>query len=201
MIQCVGLASELISQLFSTGQSSVGHINVFYAIFLGLLQGITEFLPISSSGHLALVEFFLGIEEAGLAFDVALHLGTLLGVLIYFRRDFHKMLVAVARPQRLGEEARRQRLMAFYICLGTIPVVVAGLLMKDVVETVFRDPIYIAAALAGAGLLLVPGLVGAPAWGIKAVVIVTATCRRHEGERHERGDHFGSSSHWFPLWV
>ena len=63
-------------------------MNFFHAIFLGLLQGVTEFLPISSSGHLALVEFFLGINEAGLTFDVALHLGTLLGVLIYFRRDF-----------------------------------------------------------------------------------------------------------------
>jgi undecaprenyl-diphosphatase len=70
-------------------------MNFFYAIFLGLLQGATEFLPISSSGHLALVEFFLGIEEGGLAFDVALHLGTLLGVIIYFRRDFTMMFTAL----------------------------------------------------------------------------------------------------------
>jgi undecaprenyl-diphosphatase len=129
-------------------------MNFFYAIFLGILQGLTEFLPISSSGHLALVEFFLGIEEAGLAFDVALHLGTLLGVIIYFRRDFFVMFTALVKPQVLGEEASGQRRLALYICLGTIPAVIAGYLLKDFVETVFRAPVFIAASLAGAGLLL-----------------------------------------------
>jgi undecaprenyl-diphosphatase len=129
-------------------------MNFFQAIFLGVLQGITEFLPISSSGHLALVEFFLGIEEAGLAFDVALHLGTLLGVLIYFRRDIFMMLTAVVNPRKLGEEAGLQRRLAFYICLGTIPAVIAGVVLKDSVETIFRSPFLIAALLAGAGLLL-----------------------------------------------
>lgn len=129
-------------------------MNFFYAIFLGLLQGATEFLPISSSGHLALVEFFLGIEEAGLAFDVALHLGTLLGVLIYFRRDFFKMFTALVNPHILGEEAQAHRLLAFYICLGTLPAVAAGYLLKDAAETIFRSPYIIAVALAGAGLLL-----------------------------------------------
>jgi undecaprenyl-diphosphatase len=126
----------------------------FYAIFLGLLQGATEFLPISSSGHLALVEFFLGIKEAGLAFDVALHMGTLLGVIIYFRRDFAMMFTAFVKPGVLGADAGPQRLLAFYICLGTIPAVVAGYLLKDAAETVFRAPALIAGSLAGAGLLL-----------------------------------------------
>jgi undecaprenyl-diphosphatase len=129
-------------------------MNFFYAIFLGLLQGITEFLPISSSGHLALTESFFGIEEAGLAFDVALHLGTLFAVIIYFRRDFTKMFTALVRPQALGEQARSQRFLALYICLGTIPAVVAGYLLKDAAETVFRTPFLIAGTLAGAGLLL-----------------------------------------------
>ena len=129
-------------------------MNFFYAIFLGLLQGATEFLPISSSAHLALVEFFLGIEEGGLAFDVALHLGTLLGVIIYFRRDFILMFIALVKPGVLGEEARVQRLLALYICLGTIPAVVAGYLLKDIAETLFRAPVLIAGSLAGAGLLL-----------------------------------------------
>jgi len=129
-------------------------MNFFYAIFLGLLQGATEFLPISSSGHLALVEFFLGIEEGGLAFDVALHLGTLLSVVIYFRRDFTMMFTALVKPEMLGEEARSQRLLALYICLGTIPAVMAGYLLKDAAETVFRAPVLIAGSLAGAGLLL-----------------------------------------------
>ena len=117
-------------------------MNFFHAIFLGLLQGVTEFLPISSSGHLALVEFFLGIEEAGLTFDVALHLGTLIGVLIYFRRDLFMMLTAVVNPRKLGEEAESHRLMAFYICLATVPAVIAGYFLKDAVETIFRSPFF-----------------------------------------------------------
>ena len=129
-------------------------MNFFHAIFLGLLQGVTEFLPVSSSAHLALVEFFLGIEEAGLVFDVALHLGTLLGVLIYFRRDFFMMFTALVNPRMLGEEARRQRFLFLYICLGTIPAVIAGYFLKDAAETIFRSPFVIAASLAGAGLLL-----------------------------------------------
>jgi undecaprenyl-diphosphatase len=129
-------------------------MNLFHAIFLGLLQGVTEFLPISSSGHLALVEFFLGIEEAGLTFDVALHLGTLLGVCIYFRRDLFMMLTALVNPRVLGEDAGHQRLLAFYLCLGTLPAVAAGYFLKDAAETIFRSPVLIAAALAGAGLLL-----------------------------------------------
>ena len=129
-------------------------MNFFYAIFLGLLQGATEFLPISSSGHLALVEFFLNIEEAGLAFDVALHLGTLLGVFLYFRRDFFTMLTALVNPQVLGAEAGAHRLLVLYICLGTVPAVVAGYFLKDAAETIFRSPFLIAAALAGAGVLL-----------------------------------------------
>ncbi|MFC1837145.1 undecaprenyl-diphosphatase UppP [Thermodesulfobacteriota bacterium] len=129
-------------------------MNIFLAIFLGLLQGATEFLPISSSGHLALVEFFLGVEEAGLTFDIALHLGTLIGVLIYFRRDIFMMLTAVLNPQKLGDEAGIHRKLAWYICLGTVPAVIAGYFLKDIAETVFRSPFIIAFSLAGAGLLL-----------------------------------------------
>ncbi|MGW8161230.1 MAG: undecaprenyl-diphosphate phosphatase, partial [Desulfobulbales bacterium] len=129
-------------------------MNFFYAIFLGLLQGATEFLPISSSGHLALAEFFLHIQEGGLVFDVALHLGTLLGVVIYFRRDFILMFIALIKPGALGEEAGRQRLLALYICLGTLPAVAAGYFLNDLAETYFRSPILISATLAVGGVLL-----------------------------------------------
>ncbi|MDX1775579.1 MAG: undecaprenyl-diphosphatase UppP [Desulfobulbales bacterium] len=129
-------------------------MNFFYAIFLGLLQGITEFLPISSSGHLALFESFLDIEEFGLAFDVALHLGTLFAVFIYFRRDFMMMFTALVKPGVLGEQAGKHRVMALYICLGTIPAVVAGYFLKDAAASVFRTPLLIAGTLAGGGLLL-----------------------------------------------
>lgn len=129
-------------------------MNYFSAIFLGILQGVTEFLPISSSGHLVLAEFYLGIREAGLAFDVFLHLGTLLGVLLYFRRDFFLMITALLNPHVLGEGAVPQRRLFYYICLGTVPAVVAGYFFKDTAETVFRSPYFVAATLAGAGLLL-----------------------------------------------
>ena len=129
-------------------------MNLLNAIFLGLLQGATEFLPVSSSGHLVLSEYFLNIEEASLAFDVALHLGTLLGVMIYFRRDFTLMFTALVKPNILGEDAGPQRQLALYLCLGTIPGVVLGYLLKDTIVTVFRTPVFIAGTLAGAGLLL-----------------------------------------------
>jgi len=129
-------------------------MSIFYAIFLGLLQGVTEFLPISSSAHLALAEFYLGVEQAGLTFDVALHLGTLTGVLVYFRRDFIKMGMAFLAPGQLGGEAGRQRQLAGYIILGTVPAVIAGLLLEDAAESIFRSPAMIAATLVGAGLLL-----------------------------------------------
>jgi undecaprenyl-diphosphatase len=129
-------------------------MNILYAIFLGLLQGATEFLPISSSAHLALAENYLGLEQAGLTFDVALHLGTLSGVLVYFRRDFTKMAMAYLAPDKLGEETGHHRLLVGYIVLGTVPAVIAGLLLEDAAENIFRAPVMIAATLAGAGLLL-----------------------------------------------
>jgi undecaprenyl-diphosphatase len=129
-------------------------MNILYAIFLGLLQGATEFLPISSSAHLALAEFYLGVEQAGLTFDVALHLGTLAGVIIYFRKDFAKMVMAYLAPDRLGEEAGHHRRLVGYILLATVPAVIAGLLLEDAAESIFRAPVMISATLAGAGLLL-----------------------------------------------
>ena len=129
-------------------------MSIYYAILLGLLQGATEFLPISSSAHLALAESYLGIEQAGLTFDVALHLGTLAGVLIYFRNDLIKMGMAFLAPDRLGGAAGHQRRLAGYIILGTVPAVIAGLLLEGPAESIFRSPAMIAATLAGAGLLL-----------------------------------------------
>lgn len=129
-------------------------MNLLSAIALGVLQGITEFLPISSSGHLALAEYFFGIDQGGLAFDVALHMGTLLAVTIYFRRDFLMMFTALLRPGALGAEASQQRLFFLSICLGTVPAVIAGLILKDAVEHIFRAPVFIACFLAGVGLLL-----------------------------------------------
>src|SRR5210317_389547 len=87
-------------------------MNILNAILLGLLQGATEFLPISSSGHLVLAEHFLGLEEVGLSFDVALHLGTLLAILIYFRKDFLLMIRALLPWMDHDEDAPFHRKLA-----------------------------------------------------------------------------------------
>jgi len=129
-------------------------MNILYAILLGFLQGATEFLPVSSSGHLALAEYFLGLEEAGLSFDVALHLGTLLAILVYFRNDFKAMACSWLCQKESALEGAFHRKLAVYIVLATIPGVLAGLFLKHLAETSFREPALVAATLGCVGLLL-----------------------------------------------
>lgn len=112
---------------------------------LGVVQGLTEFLPISSSAHLILVPKFLGWEDQGLAFDVALHLGTLVGVMAYFWRDLKNILLQKEQHYLIG-----------YLIVATIPAAVAGLLLEHKVETLFRSPALIAGTLMvmGGGLAM-----------------------------------------------
>ncbi|MCU0622707.1 MAG: undecaprenyl-diphosphatase UppP [Gemmatimonadaceae bacterium] len=129
-------------------------MTIFQAIVLGLVQGLTEFLPVSSSAHLALTPWLLGWQDPGLAFDVALHLGTLVAVLWYFRQQWRELVVAawgIARTRRIASEAERRVLL---LVLGTIPAGVAGLLAKDAAETIFRAPALTASALIVMGTLL-----------------------------------------------
>jgi len=124
------------------------------AIFLGLLQGATEFLPVSSSGHLVLAEAFLGVSEAGLAFDIALHMGTLLAILIYFRQDWLAMLTAWL-PASAADPARAaRRLMLMRIIVATVPAAAAGVLLEDYAAEAFRAPLLVACTLAVFGALL-----------------------------------------------
>ncbi len=111
------------------------------ALFLGVLQGITEFLPVSSSGHLVLAEHFLGVSGGGLAFDVFLHLGTLLAVLIYFRKDWLEMITFWRAP------IWYRRLLIF-LFLATIPGAIMGLFLEGMVEAHFRNPLRVAFLLA-----------------------------------------------------
>lgn len=125
------------------------------AVLLGVVQGITEFLPISSSAHLILARAFFGwdAEGLGLAFDVACHVGTLVAVLAYFRADILAMARALPEAIRAkaGPDGRRIRLIA----IGTVPIVVVGLLFADWLERTTRTPEVAAVTLfAGAGLLL-----------------------------------------------
>ena len=124
-----------------------------HAIYLALLQGLTEFLPISSSAHLILVPRLFGWEDQGLAFDVAVHVGTLTAVVAYFRHEVVRLLLAWLRSivtRQLTADAR----LAWFVVLGTLPAAVAGLLLHDVIETYLRSPLVIALATIGFGLLL-----------------------------------------------
>ncbi|NTV12655.1 MAG: undecaprenyl-diphosphatase UppP [Desulfobulbaceae bacterium] len=129
-------------------------MNLLYAILLGVLQGATEFLPVSSSGHLVLAEHFLGFTEGGLVFDVALHLGTLAAIVIYFRKDFLRMAAAWL-PGRGGDaETALYRRLFFFICLATVPGALCGLLLEKAAATLFRSPGLVATTMGGVGLLL-----------------------------------------------
>lgn len=128
-------------------------MEIFYAIFLGLLQGATEFLPVSSSGHLLLAAHFFGVEEASLTFDVVLHLATLVAIVAYFRRDLAALFLAFFGSYGPGRGPQERR-VALYICYATVPAVVAGLLLGDYIENILRAPLLVAMTLSAAGLLL-----------------------------------------------
>ncbi len=119
------------------------------AAALGLLQGITEFLPVSSSGHLILAEHFMGLSKTPLAFDVMLHMGTLVAVLLYFRREWWGMATGLLP----GGDRRERRLLGLLV-LGTIPGGLAGVALEDLVSSTLRSPWVVVAMLAGVGLLL-----------------------------------------------
>ena len=130
----------------------------FQAALLGLVQGLTEFLPVSSSGHLLVVPWLLGWTSPllnSLTFDVALHLGTLGAVIVYFRHQWWALgrALAPAAPHRTAEVAAQRRL-AWLLVLGSVPAGTAGLLVDEVVETLFRHPIVTAAMLVTVGVLM-----------------------------------------------
>ncbi len=127
-------------------------MDLLNAVVLALVQGLTEFLPISSSAHLILLPAIAGWRDQGLAFDVAVHVGTLLAVLGYFRGELVSMACAWLRSWA-GERSAEGRL-AWAVLFGTIPVGLAGLLLADVVEEHLRSPLVIAWATLLFGVLL-----------------------------------------------
>jgi undecaprenyl-diphosphatase len=158
----------------------------FQSIILGVIQGITEFLPISSSGHLILIPHIFGWEDQGLAFDVALHWGTLFAVIIYFRKDWMRIfrksyllgkfksikyqVLSIKQNskfkiQNLDDKFKNTQYptlntqylksdLLFIIIIATIPGVIAGLLLNNYAETVFRNPLIISATLFFGAILL-----------------------------------------------
>jgi undecaprenyl-diphosphatase len=131
-------------------------VNLPAAVLLGIVQGLTEFLPVSSSAHLILARAFFGWEtppEFGLAFDVALHVGTLSAIFIYFHREILSMAAAV--PGVVRREPDPSGRLVENVVIGTLPVVVVALLFNDFIEQVLRTPGVAAGALGvGAALML-----------------------------------------------
>ncbi|MBA3450903.1 MAG: UDP-diphosphatase [Chloroflexia bacterium] len=144
-------------------------MTVWQAIVLGIVQGVTEFLPVSSSAHLLIVAWLLGWESPGLAFDAALHLGTLTAVLVYFWRDLVAMACALPRALRQPAAILRSHdpgdvmpRLSLLIALGTVPGLVGGLLAAEAIDAVYhpdgvapdRIIVALAAALIALALLL-----------------------------------------------
>ncbi len=129
-------------------------MSILEAIILGLVQGLTEFLPVSSSAHLVLVPWWLGWTPPPLAFDTTLHLGTLLAVLAYFWRDWWELAQAVLdRLRGRGDEAKWR--LALAIVIGVIPAAVIGYLFESFFEAMFSQPTLVAAMLLVTGAILI----------------------------------------------
>jgi undecaprenyl-diphosphatase len=126
----------------------------FQALVLGLIQGFTEFLPVSSSAHLSLTPWLLGWQDPGLAFDVALHFGTLVAVLWYFRVEWGKLISAVISMLRKRRVQTVEEKRVLFLILATIPGAIGGLLLEKKAETVFRAPALTASALIVMGIVL-----------------------------------------------
>jgi undecaprenyl-diphosphatase len=122
-------------------------------IVLAIVQGLTEFLPISSSGHLILVPAFFGWADQGLSFDIAVHFGSLAAVCVFFRNDIAGLLHG-AGDIIAGRSATLQARMAWCIGIGTIPAAVAGLFFAGWIAANLRSPMFVVTALAAYGLLM-----------------------------------------------
>ncbi|MGH3088656.1 MAG: undecaprenyl-diphosphatase UppP [Rubrobacteraceae bacterium] len=128
------------------------------AVILGVVQGLTEFLPVSSSGHLVLGQHFFGLseEQFGLAFDVALHLGTLLAVVAFFWRDLVRLAYAFVRSlSRRRNFSDPDQKVAYLIIASTVPAAIVGLLLEDIVEEVLRNPWVVVVNLVLVGVLFI----------------------------------------------
>ncbi len=126
---------------------------LFKAFVLGLVQGASEFLPVSSSGHLVIVPWLFGWSSSSLLFDAVVHLGTLLSIVAVFGRDFGAIILATLRSIRLRSLADLNARLGWFILLGSVPAAITGLLLKDSLERLYHTP------QAAAGFLAVTGLV------------------------------------------
>jgi len=125
------------------------------AAILGIVQGLTEFLPVSSTAHLILVPWFLGWNYEGLTFDVALHVGTAVAVVTFFFRDWirlaRELLLGIREGNWLGNSDRR---LAWFLIAGTLPAMAVGLAFEETIENTLRSPLIIVFTLTALGALL-----------------------------------------------
>jgi undecaprenyl-diphosphatase len=130
-------------------------MEILAAAILGIVQGLTEFLPVSSSAHLILVPWLAGWKPEGLAFDVALHVGTAIAVLAFFWSDWirlaREMVLGLKEGDLFGNQDRR---LAWFLIVGTLPAAAAGIVLEKTVESYLRSPLIIVFTLAALGALL-----------------------------------------------
>lgn len=149
------------------------------AIVLGIVQGLTEFLPVSSSGHLIVIPALLGWDDPfidSLAFSVMLHVATLLALLLYFRSDWLRIIpagLAAIRDRSFREDPDRR--LAWLLAATTVPAMIAGILLNDVIETAFREPRLVAVTLViGAAILWLADRLGSRTRQIDGMTFPTA---------------------------
>ncbi len=146
--------------------AAMNHLSIIKAAILGAIQGATEFLPVSSSGHLVIAQGLLGVRLEGgglLAFDVFLHFGTLLAVLVYFRRDIGQIISSLFRkpsdaPPPAGMSVGEARRLGLLIIVGTVPAAIAGPLLNDLFERLVSN------SISAAFMLLITGAI---LWGTR----------------------------------
>lgn len=122
-------------------------MNILQAILLGLIQGLTEFIPVSSSGHLVLAHHIFGITETGLAFDVALHFGTLIALIIYFWKDLHKYLMALI-------EKNEHTHLSWLLIAATLPAAIIGYMLESRANSQFRSVRLVGITMLSFGLIM-----------------------------------------------
>jgi undecaprenyl-diphosphatase len=128
---------------------------LFQVVILAVVQGLTEFLPISSTAHLYLTSWLLGWQAEELSFDIALHIGTLAAVLIYFFRDWTQIIAqGLGMSYGKDRELRQNRKLLWLLVIGTIPVGVCGLLFHKQAESAWRNPFVMSTMLIGVGVLM-----------------------------------------------
>ncbi len=138
------------------------------ALILGIIQGLTEFLPVSSSGHLVLAEAILKMKEPGITLELLVHLGTLLSVMIYFRSQIFRLVKSL-----FVREMAAERRIILLLIIGTIPAGLAGVLLKDFFESTFSNPVETSIELIiTGGILFLPRLVKAGSAGLSIPTVI-----------------------------